>query len=200
MLIRKRLFRLASDESGQAMTEAVVTLSLLGMTWVLLFYASYMGNNRIRCAVGARHAAWAAGNAVAVDQDVIRNKVFWTNQDKVTLTADTRRGSAQDNSNVQDGLDGAAGSGVTGTVIDGIVGAIRTIFPPIHTAIVKFGVDDAAGAAGTFPFVLMNTKFPFMEETSFGLFSIECYCEWDEVSNTWDSVGDIFESIIDGLF
>jgi hypothetical protein len=32
------------------------------------------------------------------------------------------------------------------------------------------------------------------------LASVEAYCEWDEVSNTWSSLGDIFDSIVSGLF
>ena len=194
----RRLKRFWADQSGQAMTEAVITLSLLGMTWVLLFYCSFMGNNRVRCIVAARHAAWGNGNAISVDQNTIRSAVFHTNTDQVTLTVDTHRSSAQDNSNVQGGLDGAGGGGIMGDVIDGIVGAIRTIFPPIHTADVKFGVEDKAGAT-MYPFIFMNTKFPYMEESDLGFFSVEAHAEWDEVSNTWKTLGDIF-SFVGDLF
>lgn len=200
---RMHILKFWREDTAQAMTETVIGLSLLCMTWVMLFYTGYMGGHRVLCAVAARHAAWGAGNGADVTQETIRTAVFSTNRERVTLTSGTRRGAGPDSPNVQNGLDGAGSgsSGIMGTVINGIVGVIRTIFPDIHTATVRFGVGDQAEAQGVYPFVLTTTRFPFMEETWLErLAFVEAYCEWDEVSNTWDSLGGIFDSIVSGLF
>lgn len=44
--------------SGQALTEAVITLCLLSFTWLVTAYMLTLAENRVRCAAIGRHSAW----------------------------------------------------------------------------------------------------------------------------------------------
>ena len=159
-------------------------MCLLCMAWTMMFYASYLTGHATRCAVAARHAAWAAGNGTSADAATLGNDIFWNNKDLVRLTATTAQTS--DASGMLSG--------------NAIVEAILSIFPDIRKADVEFGLT-GSGTSTAWPFVLTNVQFPFMPESGIDtLLKVQCHCEWDSVNENWDSIGDIFTSIIEGIF
>ena len=52
--------------SGQALTEAVIMLSLLSLTWMVTAYMLTLAENRVRCAAIGRHAAWLRAHNPAI--------------------------------------------------------------------------------------------------------------------------------------
>lgn len=183
MKSRKMLRKRLGAESGQALVESAIMCALLGLTWFLLFFASFMGNHLVRCAVGARHAAWSMGNGRTIETSGIASAIFFTNTDLVTLTPDT---------------DSPPSGSDLGGALDAIIGAVLSIFPPIHTADVSFGVEDPNDAT-QYPFYLMNTQFPFMPETQLPFTQVQAHSAWDSVDETWDTIGGILRSIINGI-
>ncbi len=171
-------------ESGQAMTEAAIGMSLMAFAWLLIYLASYMVNHTGRCAIAARHAAWSKGNEVEVSADTLRSDIFFDNLPLVTLTTATEQ-----TSDATGELSGNA-----------IVEAILSLFPDIQKADVAFGLGED-GEATTWPFSLTKTRFPFMPDSTMPtLMNVTVHCEWDSVTETWDSIGGIFESIVEGMF
>lgn len=179
-----RISRCFGNESGQALTEAAIGMSLMAFAWVLIYFASYMVNHSGRCAIAARHAAWSKGNGVEVSADSLRGDVFFDNLPMVRLAT-----TAEQSTDATGNLSG-----------NDIVREILELFPDIHKADVDFGVADG-GEATTWPFTLTKTQFPFMPDSTMpALMNTSAHCEWDSVTDTWDSIGDIFESIIGGMF
>ena len=180
LIKRKRLGR----DSGQALVEASLGLSLMAFTWCLIFYAAYMVNHAGKTAAAVRHAAWAKGNGVEVTEDILREGFFSSNLPLVSL--ETSEESTSD-----------ASGQLSGNVL---VQAVLSIFPNIQKADASFGLAEDA-TADTWPFVIMNTRFPFMPESRLpDLVTVSTHAEWDTVSETWDSIGGMFKSIIEGLF
>ena len=176
--------RARRGESGQAMTEAAIGMSLMAFVWVLAYFASYMVNHSGRCAVAARHAAWSKGNGVEVSADSLRGDVFFDNLPMVRLTTATEQTSD-------------ATGDLSGNII---VEAILGLFPDIQKADVAFGVEEG-GAVNTWPFMLTKTQFPFMPDSTVPtLMNVSVHCEWDSVNETWDSIGGMLESIVEGIF
>jgi hypothetical protein len=171
-------------QSGQAMVEAAIGMSLMAFAWVLIYYATYMVNHSSRCAVAARHVAWAKGNDVLVGVDDVRADVFTDNQLRVLLSVSTDQNSD-------------ASGKISGNEISQ---KLLSIFPDVQKADVRFGVDQLDEAT-SWPFSLMRTKFPFMPESTMPtLLAVTSHCEWDSVSVTWEKPGDIIKNVIDGMF
>ncbi len=182
--MRMMKHRKFGSEAGQSMTEAAIGMSLMAFAWCLMFVAAYMVNNADRCAVAARHAAWSKGNGVDVNEASLASEVFLGNLSLVKLEESTEQ-----TSDASGQLSGNA-----------IVEALLSMFPDIQKADVTFGTEGGA-VPSTWPFVFMNTQYPFMPESKVAsLLSVSSHSEWDTVTENWDSIGSIFESIVDSMF
>ena len=167
--------RLLSD-SGQAMVEACVALALLALTWSLLFYFSHLSSAAGRSAVAARHAAWSAGNGVAVTADALTDEIFFDSM-AVSLTESSGRSDAA----------GLLSGG------NPVIGVIMDMFPPVRKADVS-----ATPAPGTRVFNLHNIQFPLVNvqnHTAADVTYVSAHCEWDSVNQNWDDMSDILDDM-----
>ena len=169
---RPRIRRLPS-QSGQAMVEAVVALSLLSFTWILVFYFSHISSAATKTAVAARHAAWSAGNGASVSAGSLRGDAFHGNMD-VNLSQSTGQ------------------SGATGMLSPGnpILQVVFGLFPPIRKADVS-----ATPRSGTMLRSMTTVNLPFMDSGP-DLMTVSAHCEWDSVNKTWDDLDDIIDDLV----
>jgi len=164
---RKRKKRFGSD-SGQAMTEAVIMLSLLSFVWAMIGFTTFMAANGVQTAGASRLRAWMAGNAVSRSGEI---DVFFFHQN----------GLLMDNSVTDRDLGSVPG-------LDAFVTAFANDAFFTKHASVQFGVL-TAGAGSPYPFSFMDTQFPFMEESLLsGWLNVSTDCEWAHVNNTWANI------------
>lgn len=166
------------------MVEACIGLSLMAFVWSLSFYAAYMVNQAGKCAVASRHAAWARGNGATVSEESLRGDLFDNNRQLVRLRA------------VSSPTSDASGQ-LSGTRL---VRAVLRIFPAVQQTEVSFGLRPDEEAS-TWPFTLMNSRFPFMPESRIEeLLRVSSSSEWDTVSNKWDTMMNILQPLINQMF
>ena len=171
--------RLIRDDRGQALTEAAIGFFFFVMTFLLISYATFMASNNIRTVMAARHAAWMKGNGGDPTAAVMDAGFFF--QDGL---CEVKQVEAE---GIASSLTGGDAEGYT----DDADGPFRYE--------VSFGIDNVDGS-DKYPFVLMKTKLPFMPETKLDNFlKVKSYCQWDEVSNAWQSMGDALEGIFNTI-
>lgn len=182
------------NDRGQAMTEAAIMLALLGFTWALFGYAAFMTGNGIRSVAASRHMAWMKGNGLEPSQVGISTN-FYGITNYVTMAIAEREIEAEDP--LSDSPD--TGDSDTDGVITDILAAVILWAPPVWACEARYGID-GIDDADQFPFSIMKTTFPYMPESQMtNFFRVEGHCEWERVNETWDSPGDVFEAIWDGI-
>lgn len=168
---------LRNRDSGQALVEAAIGLSLMAFAWTLAFYAAYMVNHAGQCVVAARYAAWSNGNGREIDAPTIRTELFKDNSSLVQL--ETGEILASGNSSLL---------GKSSDIVQAIGNLIFSVFPRIHQATVTFGVAPDQ-EPHPWPFSLLSVQFPFMPEPRLTEWmTVSATCEWDEVHSTWQGI------------
>lgn len=168
---------LRNRDSGQALVEAAIGLSLMAFAWTLAFYAAYMVNHAGQCAVAARYAAWTRGNGQTIDEPAIRSALFRDNLALVQL--ETSAGQATR-------APGLVGQG--SPILTAIENLIFGVFPNIHQATVSFGLASDQ-APRPWPFSLLSVQFPFMPDSRLSEWmEVSADCKWDEVCSTWKGI------------
>lgn len=173
------------DDSGQALVEACIGAALLVLVWAFVIYSSFMASNYIRTAMAARHAAWLKGSGGAPGAAALE-QAFFTQTGLVKVEEIEAKGIA----------DLFSGGADETTMANAGNGPFRYK--------VSFGISDFS-AADTYPFVLMQTRLPYMPETKlYSFMSVNSVCQWDEVSDPWtewaSALQGIWDAIISNLF
>jgi hypothetical protein len=171
------------QDSGQAMTEAAIGLSLMAFVWVMVVFITWMGGNHIRTAMATRHAAWMAGNGNSPTTANIAPSFFYEEGPCSVETTDIV--------DTSDLLGGGAFADIVGTILDSL-GGQRFRYK------VSYGIGEADVATTTiYPFNLMGAVFPFVGDTKIGSYlKVETSCQWEDVNETWDSALDVIKSIL----
>jgi len=143
-----------------------------------------MADNRIRTAMASRHAAWMVGhnpdlldNLPSVASHLDSHFFYQPNLVKVERLERSESG-------------GLNLSGVINTIIEKAdKGQFRMK--------VTYGITpEQVNTTTTFPFTLMKTKLPFMTSSVMtNCLSVDTACQWAEVGNTWESIGDIVKDL-----
>lgn len=179
------------SRSGQALTEAVIMLALLGFAWALTSYALFMSNNGIKSAMMARHAAWMKGNGLDSQSQAstLGTQFFDTDYYKFGELSKVTNS------------DGSTAGGLFSAGSDKWLGYLLTWTPDIRHSQTDFGVDNRGQAQGKpIPFAYVNVEFPFMPETvADDMLKVTTHCEWEQVDETWDSLGGMLSSIMSSL-
>jgi hypothetical protein len=171
------------DDSGQAMTEAVIGLSLTGFVWAMIAFMTWMASNHIRTAMAARHAAWMAGNGGSPTQEALASAFFYESS-----LVHLEEIEAEDTSDL-------LGGGLLGDVVGGIVDAMggeRFAYK------VSYGLEEAdIGSASFHPFNLLNVVYPFAGNTMLSTYlKVDTSAQWEDVNEIWDDALDVIESIL----
>lgn len=171
------------QDSGQAMTEAAIGLSLMGFVWVMIIFITWMASNQIRTAMAARHAAWMAGNGGNPTDDTIAPHFFYEEGPCSVVS-----NNAVDMSNL---LGGGVIGGIVGTILNSM-GGQRFGYT------VSYGLAEAdVATTSIYPFNLIGAVFPFVGESKIGSYlNVESSCQWEDVNQTWDDMSDVIESIL----
>ncbi len=177
--MRLRRDNLLRDDRGQALTEAAIGFFFFVMTFLLISYATFMASNNIRTVMAARHAAWMKGNGSDPTAAVLDAGFFF------------QEGLCEVNQVEAENIASSLTGGDAGDYSDDAEGPFRYE--------VSFGIDNADGT-DKYPFILMKTKLPFMPETKLDNFlKVKSSCQWDEVGNAWQSLGDALEGIFNAI-
>ena len=150
--------------AGQIMAEAAIGLALLVFVWILVSYTNYMGINRIRTNMAARHSAWLSGHgADPTANGLITSNFFLGNDANLVTVAPPVTNSLN----------------LFGISIDPnfLVGAS----PEVYSNTVTFGVANV-NSSSPFPFNLLMVNVPFMPTDlldSFKSFTmVSSHCAW----------------------
>lgn len=163
------------------MAEACIGLALMTFAWILFSYVSYMGNNHIRTAMAARHAAWlqAIGGAPAAS---IPHDFFLGGDAQFVMVKSSSVHLPISESLADKSKDKLEWSDKGNAIY----------------ATVTFGVaEDLLKTTDVFPFILMKTKVPFMSASQLTNFlSVESHCAWPaEVNNTWTTKSEALSGL-----
>jgi len=140
-----------------------------------------MGNNHIRTAMAARHAAWLQGNGVAPAASIPHD--FFFEEDAQFVTVKSASVYLPISESLADKSKDKLQWSDKGNAI---------------YATVTFGVSkDSLKTTEVFPFTLMKTKVPFMPASQLTNFlSVESHCAWPaEANNTWTSKSEALSGL-----
>jgi|GEM_PF-4978905 len=165
------------SRSGQVMVEACIGLALLIFIWIAASFAMYMGTNRIRTAMAARHAAWLKGSGKTPTVELIESNFFF--EGGVTR------------------IETGEGEGIASLLSGGDQTTYGEAGRGPFKAKVTFGITPAdVNSTTVFPFVLMRTQLPMMPPSLMeGFLSVESECQWDEVGDTWSEWADALRGV-----
>jgi hypothetical protein len=160
------------NSAGQIMAEAAIGLALLTFVWILVSYTNYMGINRIRTNMAARHSAWLSGHgADPTANGLITSNFFVGNDYKLATVSPPEKNKLT-----------FFGVGFDLSQID-----LSTPAPYVYSNSVSFGVANV-NSSSPFPFNLLMVNVPFMPTDllqSFKSFTmVTSHCAWP--SDIWD--------------
>ena len=175
---------------GAILAEACIGLALLTFTWIIISYSLYMGDNHIRTAMAARHAAWLRGEKGGDVSDKSKEPTAadiegWFFYEKDLTQVSFSRGELPLETLMggdRDKYGGKAGKGP-------------------YLAKVTYGIQpDDLSSTTTFPFTLLKTHVPFMPSSLMGnVLSVSSTCQWDEVGNPWKTWAEALSGLWDQL-
>ena len=182
--------RLTGDNrcSGQILAEVCIGFSLMAFTWILVAYALFMFNNRIRTAMAARHAAWMIGTKPGLSCADITSDIdqdfFYQNNNSGTQLVTVESAPAITSS--------------TGFSVGNILSKVINGGPP-NRVTVRFGIE-GGGNSNVYPFTLMKVKVPFMPKATLeNLYSVESKCQWAAVGDPWPGGLSLSDFLAGGL-
>jgi hypothetical protein len=158
--------------AGSIMAEAAIGLALLVFVWIIVSYTNYMGINRIRTNMAARHSAWLSGHgADPTANGLVTSNFFVGNDYKLVTVSPPVRNKLS-----------FFGVGVDLSQID-----LVTPAPYVYSNSVSFGVANV-DSSSPFPFNLLMVNVPFMPTDllqSFKSFTVvSSHCAWP--ADIWD--------------
>lgn len=138
--------------AGSIMAEAAIGLALLTFVWILVVYVNYMGINRIRTNMAARHSAWLSGHGGDPQASGFATNFFVGNDARLVTVAQPVKNSLS----------------LFGISIDPnlLVGASADIY----SNSISFGVDNV-DSTSPFPFNLLVVNVPFMPKNTLQSFT-----------------------------
>lgn len=165
------------------MTETVIMTAVLGFAWILCYFSLFMAGNGIRNMSAVRHMAWMKGNDLdAGAQAGTVDSAFFAFND--FMTNGIREGT------VSTGALSAGG----GTALGTILGWGMPDLWHVETGFGITGMSDAK--ASRYPFIFMNTKFPFMPTSLLEQWlMMKGTCEWEPVHENWEGFFDMISSM-----
>jgi hypothetical protein len=180
--------------SGQVLAEVCIGFALMTFTWILMAFALFMFNNRIRTAMAARHAAWMIGTNTSLQPGDLTPDIdqgfFYQNNSSGTQLVTVESAPAVASS--------------TGFSVGGILSNVVNGGKPPNRVTVRFGIAGGdAGGTNVFPFTLMNVKVPFMPKSSLeNIYTVESQCQWAAVGDPWTgglSLSDFLSGALTGI-
>lgn len=161
------------SDSGQVMVEAVISLCLLAMVWLVATFAAHMNVSRIRSLTASRYASWVKGNGSDASVDVIGSNFFFVAKGSKLVEIE----------NIQPvGMFDAVLGNDRRTEFDDSPGPFRVV--------VRFGIEkkDVPKATAT-PFNFMKTQLPLMPPSLVeNLLQVESRCQWDNTGDSWQTL------------
>lgn len=165
---------ICGDNSGQALIEACLGMSLLILVGALITYIGFMVSCNIRVTMAARHAAWVRGNGgQPTTAQLWRDFFFEADSNLLKLEEAGSRDATES------------------------IPEITTIDPGLRKIIgdarifgyrVSYGIDSGDDER-RFPYSLLMTKPPFGPSAFFdSLLRVEASCYWDQVSDPWTTM------------
>ena len=198
---RQNLKRCLGDDSGQAMVEASIGLSLMVFVFIMIAIITYMMHHHTRTIMAARHAAWIGAN---LEDDYDSGGVM------TTVLGLIKSGFFYDTDLVRivPGAFGEESFFSLGELVEN---------PPVAGAFyrIEYGLDPAdpdtyiAPEDVPFPLNLYEVKAPLMadnekiyedgfaSETRLGI--VHGQCKWNSTVDTWQCFGDLGSGLVDAL-
>ena len=169
--------------AGSIMAEAAIGLALLTFVWILVVYVNYMGINRIRTNMAARHSAWLSGHGGNPQVSGFATDFFVGNDARLVTVAPPVRNKLT-----------FFGVGIDLSQID-----LVTPPPEVYSNSVSFGVDNV-DSTSPFPFNLLVVNVPFMPKNTLQSFTsftkVTSHCAWP--ADVWN-ISSEPTWVIDGL-
>ena len=160
------------NDRAQALVETSIGIALLIFVWIGTYFATFMGNNHIRTAMAARHAAWTMGenSGSAPSASSIAEDFFYLGGDLVRV-------------------DQIGAVGLSNLIFgDDKEEAMTSAGNGPYRVKITYGaasLDDA----NAFPLTLLRSDLPFMPEQAVStLLEMDAKCQWDETGDSWESV------------
>jgi len=158
------------------MAEACIGLALMVFAWIIISYCLYMGNNHISTAMAARYAAWSKGAAGenSTPSAATIEPLFFHQTGLMKLSYCKGVMPLQ---TITGGFSKDSGTGGNGP----------------YMATVTYGITaDEVSSTTRYPFSLLKVRVPYMTEDAVlsDYLKVESQCQWDEVGNTWTSLGE----------
>jgi hypothetical protein len=143
------------------MAEAAIGLALLTFVWILVSYVNYMGINRIRTNMAARHSAWLSGHGADPTANGLITSNFFVGNDANLVTV------SPPVTNEMKPL---------GVNID--LSELGLPDANVCSNTVSFGITNV-NSSSPFPFNLLMVNVPFMPSTSLTNFTmVSSHCAW----------------------
>lgn len=156
------------SSAGQILGEAVIGLSLIVFTWIVVTYVNYMCNNRIRTNMAARFSAWLAGSGVTPAANGSVPSSFFLSNDTNLVTVSSTKNNLS----------------LLGISLPSII----VPDPYIYSNSVTFGTNNITSSS-PFPFDTLVVSVPFMPTGNIltNFTTVTGHCAWPDISDTYNS-------------
>jgi hypothetical protein len=154
------------------MAEAAIGLALLTFVWIVVSYVNYMGINRIRTNMAARHSAWLSSHGADPTANGLITSNFFVGNDANLVTVSLPVKNTMS----------FFGVGFDLSKVD-----LLTPAPELYSNTVSFGANNV-DSSSPFPFNLLVVNVPYMPTNTLQSFTyftmVSSHCAWP--ADIWD--------------